>query len=250
MAYTEFGKEMGIISALPDEPNDTGGLTAAALKAKFDEGGIAIKEYINNTLLKELPQISDITSTFELGVPSCSEVNNAITRAGNFPAGGAANQMLIKASGANYDTMWATPDISALNNDSKFIALTDLCDYVTETGSAPDLSAYTYRKWNSGVYECWASASPGAVGVTTAAGGIFRSGNQTVPLPEALTAVSSLNILPYDANHYFWAALVGIDLGLTAAAHKNQFVFGLFSPTSITTDAGMKICVYAKGKWK
>jgi hypothetical protein len=41
---------MAIISALDDEPNDVGGLTASELKAKFDEGGEAIKSYINNTL--------------------------------------------------------------------------------------------------------------------------------------------------------------------------------------------------------
>ena len=43
MAFEKFNKDMKIISALDDEPNDVGGLTAAALKAKFDEGGEAIK---------------------------------------------------------------------------------------------------------------------------------------------------------------------------------------------------------------
>ena len=51
MAFEKFNKDMKIISALDDEPNDVGGLTAAALKAKFDEGGEAIKRYINDTLI-------------------------------------------------------------------------------------------------------------------------------------------------------------------------------------------------------
>lgn len=46
-----FSKEMGIISALDDEPNDVGGLTAAELKAKFDEAGVSIQKYINETLI-------------------------------------------------------------------------------------------------------------------------------------------------------------------------------------------------------
>lgn len=46
-----FSKEMGIISALDDEPNDVGGLTAAELKAKFDEAGLSIQKYINETLI-------------------------------------------------------------------------------------------------------------------------------------------------------------------------------------------------------
>ena len=51
MAFEKFNKDMKIISALDDEPNDVGGLTAAELKAKFDEGGEALKRYINETLI-------------------------------------------------------------------------------------------------------------------------------------------------------------------------------------------------------
>lgn len=51
MAFEKFNKDMKIISALDDEPNDVGGLTAAELKAKFDEGGEAIKKYLNETLI-------------------------------------------------------------------------------------------------------------------------------------------------------------------------------------------------------
>lgn len=48
MAFTKITKDMNIIAALDDEPNDVGGLTAAQLKAKFDEGGLALKTFINN----------------------------------------------------------------------------------------------------------------------------------------------------------------------------------------------------------
>lgn len=48
---------MNIVSALDDQPNDVGGLTAAELKAKFDEGGNAIKLYLNGTLIAELENL-------------------------------------------------------------------------------------------------------------------------------------------------------------------------------------------------
>lgn len=48
--------DLNIIQKLDDEPNDVGGLTAAELKAKFDESGNTIKRYINGELL---PAISD-----------------------------------------------------------------------------------------------------------------------------------------------------------------------------------------------
>ena len=54
MALSKFTKDMGIIAKLEDEPNDVGGLTAAQLKAKFDEAGEAVKDYLNDTLLPEL----------------------------------------------------------------------------------------------------------------------------------------------------------------------------------------------------
>jgi len=54
MALTPISKDMAIIAALPDEPNDVGGMTAAELKDKFDEGGKALKTYINGTLIPEI----------------------------------------------------------------------------------------------------------------------------------------------------------------------------------------------------
>lgn len=57
MELTKFEKDMAIIQALDDEPNDVGGLTSAELKAKFDEGGEAIKTYINETLLPETQKL-------------------------------------------------------------------------------------------------------------------------------------------------------------------------------------------------
>ena len=51
---TKFTGDLDIIAALDDEPNDEGGLTAAELKAKFDEGAKAVAAYINETLTEEL----------------------------------------------------------------------------------------------------------------------------------------------------------------------------------------------------
>lgn len=51
MAIEKFNKNMAIIAALDDEPNDVGGMTSAELKNKFDEGGKAIQTYMNETLI-------------------------------------------------------------------------------------------------------------------------------------------------------------------------------------------------------
>lgn len=46
--------DLDIIQKLDDEPNDVGGLTAQQLKAKFDEAGNTIKEYINESLIPQV----------------------------------------------------------------------------------------------------------------------------------------------------------------------------------------------------
>ena len=56
MGITQFVYDMDIISRLSDSPNVDDGLTATQLKAKFDEAGKAIKDYINMTLLPEVAE--------------------------------------------------------------------------------------------------------------------------------------------------------------------------------------------------
>ena len=57
MAIEKFNKNMAIIAALDDEPNDVGGMTSAELKNKFDEGGKAIQAYMNETLIPALENL-------------------------------------------------------------------------------------------------------------------------------------------------------------------------------------------------
>lgn len=54
MALTKLTKDMNIIQKLGDEPNDVDGLSAAELKAKFDEGNNAMKDWVNNTFIPEV----------------------------------------------------------------------------------------------------------------------------------------------------------------------------------------------------
>ncbi|MBR6312805.1 MAG: hypothetical protein IKR51_07505 [Oscillospiraceae bacterium] len=55
---TKFTGDLDIIAALDDEPNDVGGLTAAQLKAKFDQGAKTLADYINDTLTEELETVT------------------------------------------------------------------------------------------------------------------------------------------------------------------------------------------------
>lgn len=54
MAFTRMTGNVDNISALSDRPNDTDGMSAAALKAAFDAAGNALKTYVNTVLIPEL----------------------------------------------------------------------------------------------------------------------------------------------------------------------------------------------------
>ena len=54
MALTKFTGDADVISQLSNQPNDNDGLSAAQLKAKFDQFGSTFKTYINTILIPEL----------------------------------------------------------------------------------------------------------------------------------------------------------------------------------------------------
>lgn len=62
MSLEKLTKDLNIVQTLDDEPNDVGGLSAAELKKKFDEGSLTIQEYINATLLPALETLGVETS--------------------------------------------------------------------------------------------------------------------------------------------------------------------------------------------
>ncbi len=85
MALTKFTKDMAIIAALDDEPNDVGGLSAQDLKDKFDEGGKAIKDYINETLTAEVEgqfatkeELDQVVAGVSPDIPNTEHVLEAI----------------------------------------------------------------------------------------------------------------------------------------------------------------------------
>jgi len=61
--------DLGTISTLDDRPNDTGGLTAAELKAKFDADSGTLKSYLNDILI---PFLESASAAGQLGITTIS----------------------------------------------------------------------------------------------------------------------------------------------------------------------------------
>ena len=61
--------ELGTVSTLDDRPNDTGGLTAAELKAKFDADAGTLKDYVNDVLI---PFLEGTSAAASIGIATIS----------------------------------------------------------------------------------------------------------------------------------------------------------------------------------
>jgi len=81
MALTRFSGDDYIIRDLSDQPNDNDGLSADELKAKFDQFGSTLKEYLNGILIPELEAaINDAASGISTqGISGASIRDKTIT---------------------------------------------------------------------------------------------------------------------------------------------------------------------------
>lgn len=140
MAFEKFNKDMKIISALDDEPNDVGGLTAAELKAKFDEGGEAIKRYINDTLIPAV--VADGATEEHRAEAEAARVAAEQTRQSNEETRQANETSRISAENAR--NVWENYDASktyAVGNKVAYGGSSYLCIKPC-TGIAPPSAEY------------------------------------------------------------------------------------------------------------
>lgn len=140
MAFEKFNKDMKIISALDDEPNDVGGLTAAELKAKFDEGGEAIKRYLNDTLIPAI--VADGATEEHRAEAEAARVAAEQTRQSNEQTRQANETSRISAENAR--NVWENYDASkayVVGNKAAYGGSSYLCIKPC-TGIAPPSAEY------------------------------------------------------------------------------------------------------------
>lgn len=104
MSIPTMDSDLNIIQKLDDYPNDVGGLSPAELKAKFDEGVLALQTYINTVLIPAIVA-GEIPFPSSTAVPA-STVKSAIENvqaqlasvsAGSIPNNSVGMQKLTKA---------------------------------------------------------------------------------------------------------------------------------------------------------
>lgn len=122
--------------------------------------------------------------------------------------------------------------------------IAEMGDYVIEQGATGD---WTYRKWNSGVAECWGKHS-WTVTAWNTWGNLYESNNTYVTYPTNLFIEEPLIDVQHNATAgQVGAASVEVWTGGTAARTPNiNLVRGNTTSTNVTAHVN----IFAKGLWK
>ena len=114
-------------------------------------------------------------------------------------------------------------------------------DYIVEQGTS---GIWTYRKWNSGIAECWGMASG-----TTTCNTVWGSSLQITPTLSAafpsdfFVSTPCVNITSKSVGN---SSLIVFNTGVTT---KDEAVFQLGRPTAIAS-IPYAVDIQAKGRWK
>ena len=119
-----------------------------------------------------------------------------------------------------------------------------IADYVVEQGTS---GIWTYRKWNSGIAECWGSKYLGEIALTTstASGALYTNSayqNASITLPTDL-----FNDMPTTTHANIQSN--GYTLTQAHSVNPTTVAYRIWSPYSATI-TGAIISFDVKGRWK
>ena len=115
---------------------------------------------------------------------------------------------------------------------------TTMADYIVSQGTD---GIWIYRKWHSGIAECWGTYQLSTT-VSNAWGNGYESGGKTVQMPSGLfTAVPSIQL----TNAGGWE---GIAIGWNHT--KDTVSFELFRSSQLTSAQTFYVNILAIGRWK
>lgn len=113
-------------------------------------------------------------------------------------------------------------------------------DFVVETGTS---GIWTYRKWNSGIVECWGKYSVSDIACTTALGSMYRT---AVFQPSSFPFTISSPYVFADYESAGYGAFLWATTNASTTAPPSYY---LVRPTSSSGITGT-VKFYVKGKWK
>ncbi|GEM_PF-2271793 len=153
MALSKFEKDMQIIQALDDEPNDVGGLTSADLKAAFDEGGEALKAFLNGVLIPALDTYIARTDNphavtkGQVGLGNCDNTADADKPVSAAQLAAIAGVVLGQIPDASLTMAKMAPSVAALFHNRNLLDNWDFRNAVNQRGATSWSNSYGIDRW-------------------------------------------------------------------------------------------------------
>lgn len=130
------------------------------------------------------------------------------------------------------------PDTGRTSNGNyKLLTTKETADYVAAQGTS---GGWAYRKWNSGIAECWLAGSASLI-YENVANSLYR-GYGAVTFPFAFYAIPVVVYSCHLTNGYDWSG--------KAMVSTSSFNFYGVSQSSLASTTSVTIYAYAIGRWK
>ena len=133
----------------------------------------------------------------------------------------------------------ATTSAAGLMSASDKTKLSAISDYITESGTS---GGWTYRKWNSGLAECWGRYFGNVNAAANNWSGYYYSGTIVVDFPFAFKTLEAINF-DGGSNDY-------LNFARNFASTVTQAKFLIIGHSSDATNVGIDVSIAAKGRWK
>jgi len=141
--FTQFSGDVDVIAALSDKPNSSDSLTAAQLKAKFDDASGLIKTFINSTLLSELASTTDGSSASDyVGLTTISGVTGTTVQSALEDLVSTLQAVANGSSGADFLGMTAITEAGA--GETVQSVVEGIVTWLKAVGAAGDLGATAF----------------------------------------------------------------------------------------------------------
>ena len=129
---------------------------------------------------------------------------------------------------------------------SGILSALGISDYITAQG---ETNGFTWRKWASGVAECWKMHTDTGVKIQTAWGSVFESSAYgAITYPSGLfTATPCCTITPNGSPD--GKTTLGLEIGNVGTATKTP-QWNYTRGTASTSGQTINVAIYAIGKWK
>lgn len=143
------------------------------------------------------------------------------------------------AAAAKGATMPATQNSDNLEAAISSIPSTPAADYPVEVGTS---GGWTYRKWNSGLGECWGRYFGYVNAAANNWSGYYYSGAIAVDFPFAFKSIESIHF-DGGSNDY-------LNFARNFASNLTQARFLIIGHSADATNVGIDVSIAAKGRWK